>query len=704
MKNLLLFACLIFVQQVNAQLGSGGPDAYGYTWRDSNEPNGPSASWFNITTIGTQVTGLSDDNVVGPFGWIDGFQYYWYMPTQVWIGSNGYLSFNGSNIASPFPSIPNTAAPNNFIAPFLSDLNFSGAANPAQCYYYSAGDTICVSWLNVPFWVNANPAYTGSNSFQIILNRQDKSITFNYQSMTGTTQNNDITVGIENITGQLGLQHSKNQYQPANYTIKFYYPTNVTYQAVDGGVNWNMDEGNGGVFVKTGVNNPLKSSIRNFGNQNLPTINVNSTVTRTGSPTVTNTASITNLAGGDDTTLQLLNPLNPTVPGIYNMSSTISGITGDLVPANNTLATKIVAVDSSAPAVFLDYSDGTPDGAGLSWSGGSGGIGYYIEPPFYPCRITAYRIFITADATSQGCILRIFDDNGPNGGPGTQLDSTFAATGSFALNSYSSVILSNPLVVNSGGFYIFWEMPQGSSITLARDLTPPISYRSFEVLGGSWSGYRSRFTEDFLFSVEANQLQIEDLSMLRINNIAANAVLTTPTAPAITVKNTGQLLNRAVQLRYRLGNQPIVTESLFANILGPGDSLNYTFNTPVSAPQTTSTDLCVWLSMTGDINTSNDSICIPITYQANNTSVSEGWLAQLKVFPNPARDVVEITGLEAPTTLRIYNIQGALVQEKQIGNDASTDRIVIDALASGVYHISLQSGVHTKRVRLVIQP
>lgn len=704
MKNFLLFACLIFVQQVNAQLGSGGPDAYGYTWRDSNEPNGPTASWFNITTIGTQVTGLSDDNVVGPFGWIDGFQYYWYMPTQVWIGSNGYLSFNGSNIASPFPSIPSTAAPNNFIAPFLSDLNFSGAANPAQCYYYSAGDTICVSWLNVPFWVNANPAYTGSNSFQIILNRQDKSITFNYQSMTGTTQNNDITVGIENVTGQLGLQHSKNQYQPANYTIKFYYPTNVTYQAVDGGVNWNMDDGNGGVFVKTGVNNPLKSNIRNFGNQNLPTINVNSTVTRTGSPTVTNTASITNLAGGNDTTLLLVNPLNPTVPGIYNMSSTISGITGDLVPANNTLATKIVAVDSSAPAVFLDYSDGTPDGVGLSWSGGSGGIGYYIEPPFYPCRITAYRIYITADATSQGCILRIFDDNGPNGGPGTQLDSTFAATGSFALNSYSSIILSNPVVVNSGGFYILWEMPQGSSITLARDLTPPISYRSFEVLGGSWSGYRSRFTEDFLFSVEANQLQVEDLSMLRINNIAANAVLTSPTAPAITVKNTGQLLNRAVQLRYRLGNQPIVTESLFANILGPGDSLNYTFNTPISAPQTTNADLCVWLSMTGDINTSNDSICIPITYQANNTSVNEGWLAQLKVFPNPARDVVEITGLQAPTLLRIYNIQGALVQENHIGSDASTGRVALDALASGVYHISLQSGLYTKHMRLVIQP
>ena len=704
MKNFLLLAGLLMSFQVAAQTATGGPDAYGYTWRDSNEPNGPTASWFNITSIGTQVTGLSDDNVVGPFGWIDGFQYYWYMPTQVWIGSNGYLSFNGSNIASPFPTIPNTAAPNNFIAPYLADLNFSGAANPGQCYYYVSGDTICVSWINVPFWVNANPAYTGSNNFQVILNKLDKSITYNYQTMSGATQNNDITVGIENITGQLGLQHSKNQYQPNNYTIKFYYPTTVTYQAVDGGVNWNMDEGNGGVFVKTGVSNPLKTNIRNFGNQNLPVINVASTVTRTGTPTVNNTAIFTNLAAGIDTVINLANGLNPSVSGIYNMSTTISGITGDLVPANNSLATKIIAVDSSAPAVFLDYSDGTPDGAGLSWSGGSGGIGYYIEPPFYPCRITAYRIYITADATSQGCILKIFDDNGPNGGPGTRLDSTFAASGSFALNSYSSVLLANPQVINSGGFYILWEMPQGSSITLARDLTPPISYRSFEVLGGSWAGYRSRFTEDFLFSVEANQLQVEDLSMVRLNNIASNAVLTTPTAPAITVRNAGQLLNRAVQLRYRFGTQPIITENLFANILGPGDSLNYTFNATLSATQTTSADLCVWLSMTGDINPLNDSLCIPITYQVSNTSVNEGWMSQLNAFPNPTRDLFEITGLEQPTQLSIRNMQGALVYQQEIGLDGSRSSTSIGHLAAGIYHVSLQSGQFSKHIRLVLQP
>jgi hypothetical protein len=203
---------------------AGGPDAYGYTWKDSNEPGGPAYQWIDITTTGTQVTGLGDDNFAGPFGFIDGFQFYWYYPTQVWIGSNGYLSFSGNNFASPFPIIPNTASPHNFIAGMMSDLNFDGTGNPGTCYYRNTSDTIVISWINVPFWTIGTPSFIGNNSFQIVLVRSDRSITFNYQSQLGMTQGDDITIGIENITGQLGLQHSRNIYPLGGYSVKFYYP------------------------------------------------------------------------------------------------------------------------------------------------------------------------------------------------------------------------------------------------------------------------------------------------------------------------------------------------------------------------------------------------------------------------------------------------------------------------------------------------
>jgi hypothetical protein len=705
MKKFLLLGLALISLQVHAQLGAGGPDAYGYTWKDSNEPGGPTFAWYNITTIGTQVTGLSDDNVVGPFGFVSGFQYYWYNPEQVWIGSNGYLSFNGANIASPFPTIPSTVAPQDFIAPLLSDLNFSGAANPGTCYYHVTGDTICVSWINVPFWVNANPAYTGSNSFQVILNKADSSITFNYLVQSGLTQSNDITIGIENITGQLGLQHSKNVYPTANYSIKFYYPQTVTYQATDGGVNWNLNEGNGAMFTKTNSPKTLVSNIKNFGNQPLSNIAVSSTVTRTGFTTLNNTSAVGSLSPGQDTALEFTNTLTPPTPGIYNMNTVISGITGDLVAANNTLRTKIIAVDTTALSIDLDYSDGAPDGAGLSWSGGSGGIGYYITPPFYPCKIDAYRMYITADATMSGCILKIFDDNGLNNGPGTMLDSTFATSGTFALNSYSNVLLSNPVTISSGGFYVLWEMPGGSSITLARDLTLPISYRAFEVLGGSWAGYRARSTEDFLLGVQTSVILVEDIAASQLIQPTPNATLTSPTAPILKIRNEGVLINNAINLKYRFGNNPIVTESLFANILGPGDSLTYTFNTPISAATTTSANFCVWVEMNGDIIPGNDTICIPITYQVNNTSVTELNTFNARVYPNPVQDLMTVDLGTAGSTVQITisDVQGRKVQELQYRNDDGVSRLELnmEALSPGVYHLKLADGKAQQLLRFV---
>ena len=64
---------------------AGGPDAYGYTWKDSNEPGGPAYQWIDITTTGTQVTGLGDDNFAGPFGFIDGFPFLSFLCITLFI-------------------------------------------------------------------------------------------------------------------------------------------------------------------------------------------------------------------------------------------------------------------------------------------------------------------------------------------------------------------------------------------------------------------------------------------------------------------------------------------------------------------------------------------------------------------------------------------------------------------------------------------
>ncbi len=508
-KIFYILVLTLLCLNLNAQT-SGGPDLYGYTWKNSSHTvSPPTYSWFDITSIGTQVTGLMDDNYVGPFS-CTGFQFYWYPVTEFWIGSNGFISFTGQNIASPFPvSVPLSSGANDWIAPLLGDLNFTGTGNPAACYYYANADTICVSFIGVPFWVNSVSGYTGSNTFQIILNKVDKSITYNYLSTSSGTVTLPIdnVVGIENNTGNLGLAARIDLLPTSLSTYKFYYPSTVTYAVTDGGVNWNNNDKNAGIFIPT-QSSPLslKTNIKNFGNQSLSSFSVMDTVyNATGTPITSGTATVPALTMGMDTTVTLSNTFVASIAGIYSFNTWISGITGDMVASNDSLQQEIIAVDTSSSTVTLDYSDGVRDGD-LGWNGGNGGIAIYIEPPFYPAKILSSRFNIYSNATSPvGFHAIIYDDDGINGIGGTVLDSVYVPPANIILTQYTVVpTQSSNIVIDSGGVYLLWLM-DSASIRIATDETPPISRRTYEVLSGGWAGYRSLQTEDFLMGLNVEK-------------------------------------------------------------------------------------------------------------------------------------------------------------------------------------------------------
>jgi len=160
--------------------------------------------WVDISTIGTNTGITNDDQVVGPFGMRINFPWYnGALMNQVWVCSNGWLSFNSeaygaySNVA-----IPNTATPNNLVCPFWDDLNPSQGG---EVYYYAdeTNERFIVAWVGVPHYSTG-----GSYSFEAIF-YPSGDVDFMYNELT-PGEPNSATVGLENASGTVGIQVTYN--------------------------------------------------------------------------------------------------------------------------------------------------------------------------------------------------------------------------------------------------------------------------------------------------------------------------------------------------------------------------------------------------------------------------------------------------------------------------------------------------------------
>jgi subtilisin family serine protease len=189
----------------------GGPDAFGYLWKDSDEPRGPRYNWVDIANIGTSLS-LGDDDYAGPINLNFDFPFYDSIYSSIYVGSNGIISFGRGSSSTNNTALPNDALPNNLIAIWWDDLN---PASGGKVYYYSdlENNRFIVSFIEIP---NYQYYYgTGSLTFQAILYPTGK-ITLQYQFMDPGSDPDSLhgaTIGIENILGDDGLQVAYN----ANY-------------------------------------------------------------------------------------------------------------------------------------------------------------------------------------------------------------------------------------------------------------------------------------------------------------------------------------------------------------------------------------------------------------------------------------------------------------------------------------------------------
>ena len=207
----------------------GGPDAFGNSWIDSDEPNGPAFSWIDISGVGTEVF-PGEDGSSGPHNIGFNFPFYENSFSSIYINSNGELTFGTGSTVYNNVGIPDPAVPNNLIAIYWDDLS----PQNGHVYYYldTANNRFIASYVNVP-----NYGTGGALNFQAILYPNGE-IILQYGSLDPGSDNlYGNTVGIENSAGTDGLQIAYNSvYVHANLAVRIYTPNHWMSSNIHSGI------------------------------------------------------------------------------------------------------------------------------------------------------------------------------------------------------------------------------------------------------------------------------------------------------------------------------------------------------------------------------------------------------------------------------------------------------------------------------------
>lgn len=175
--------------------GIGGPDRFGYTWLDSDEPGGPRFEWVEISASGRRIPLIGDDLVSAPIAVGFDFPFYGTTFASFRICTNGFLSFTSRGTDFINQPLPSVHAPENLIAAFWDDLFVTARGG----VFVLADSTRAV--IEFQDCIQRFGSLDRTYTFEIILFPSGEFV-FQYLSMLDFT--NSATVGFQNGTGDDG--------------------------------------------------------------------------------------------------------------------------------------------------------------------------------------------------------------------------------------------------------------------------------------------------------------------------------------------------------------------------------------------------------------------------------------------------------------------------------------------------------------------
>ena len=486
-----------------------GSDGWGYTWFRSDEPGGPTYHWVDITERGTLVTGLQDDNYVGPFQMQFTFPYYWYTASLFYVGSNGYINFSSpANFSSPFAGLPNTGAtvPKDLLAICTGDLDFNVVASNPRCYYWTNGsDSLVVSFIDVTEWRPvADPDL--KHTFQVILHKHDSSITYQYgvqQGRYNSQYNNILLIGWQNSTGQIGRAYTYSTTPPhallpdSGFAIQIRRFWQEHWYMPDAGIVGGFDSGNLAKVMRVGVADTIKCVVKNLGTEPLANARVRYAITRSGQPSAFDTVIVPSLALGQQATVTFPRLFTPSVTGTYSALFNVT-IPNDVTPGNDSKAAEIFSASFGVgQSTLIRFENGIEGGI---WPD-TGGFGVAIDlpPETYPVRVETVYVQ-TGTVTAQPMTVEILD--GSSGSPGTILATRIVTATSSAMNTID--FTTDNVVISGGRFFVCAR----GNMQFSYEVLPPISCRTWEYANG-WIPYRSRDIRDMIIRASVRGLSTD---------------------------------------------------------------------------------------------------------------------------------------------------------------------------------------------------
>lgn len=218
----------IFQAGVSAELVAN-TDMYGYTLDDTISP-----AWLDLTSDGVEVlfsTPNEDDEAVGPFSLGFDFNFYENTYHEVYISTNGLITFGDGSDLYDNQSIPRDTYPNNYITPFWDDLILSVDNNGQKVsrVFYKSGSGSNGKYFAVEWYQISRLGSQDKLTFEAIL-YQNGDIVFQYLDLNGILD--QATVGIEDEHGVDGLVYLYNASGLSeSKAIKFVRPSAPTWRA-----------------------------------------------------------------------------------------------------------------------------------------------------------------------------------------------------------------------------------------------------------------------------------------------------------------------------------------------------------------------------------------------------------------------------------------------------------------------------------------